>query len=49
MGNSTSVSIPGKNKVSFKLNFRKNISLQNALCAPDIHRNLISTDLLNKA
>lgn len=49
MGNSSTVSILGKGKVSLKLTSGKTIALHNILHVPDIRRNLISGALLNKA
>ena len=49
MGNSSTVSILGKGKVSLKLTSGKTIALHNVLHVPDIRRNLISGALLNKA
>ncbi|KAL8146292.1 hypothetical protein AgCh_004152 [Apium graveolens] len=48
MGNSSTVSILGKGKVSLKLASGKTIALHNVLHVPDIRRNLISGALLNK-
>ena len=49
MGNSSIVSVLGKGKVIPKLTSEKTIALQNVMHVSDIHRNLISGSLLNKA
>ena len=48
MGNSTMFEIQGQGKVILKMTSRKNLTLNNVLYVPEIHKNLISCSLLNK-
>ena len=48
MGNSTTFEIQGQGKVILKMTSRKNLTLNNVLYVPEIHKNLVSCSLLNK-
>ena len=47
MGNSTTSDIKGQGKVVLKMTFRKEVTLTNVLYVPEIHKNLVSSSLLN--
>ncbi|GAA0169187.1 hypothetical protein LIER_23728 [Lithospermum erythrorhizon] len=49
MGDSTTVGIMGKRKVSLKVTSGKTLALSSVLYVPTLHRNLVSGALLNKS
>ena len=47
MGNSATSKIKGQGKVVLKMTFGKELTLTNVLYVPKIHKNLVSSSLLN--
>ena len=47
IGNSTTSEIKGHGKVILKMTYGKELTLTNGFYVPEIHRNLVSSSLLN--
>ena len=47
LGNSATSEIKGQGKVILKMTFGKELTLTNVLYGPEIHKNLVSSSLLN--